>query len=612
MANDVLDPIVKLDELKAKTWYLREEAKAKGDQDSVEKLTQLLIEIHDARVDAVLDALGMIAAKMTEFSNRLAVITQRVKNWPFGGVDDEHFEQQFRDSSLAPNDSEDKGPDEKNLDPESQPTGKGPKVAKGWAEAYQSLWDDMKVRDSFKPAAIAIAKKIVTGQAKYAAAVQGTSIPWWFIGVAHSLECGLSFKRHLHNGDPLTDRTVNHPKNRPVIIQGLPIDWVYSAKDAIDYEDFEKVDDWSLTNVLYNWHRFNGIANEYKTRHIPTPYLWSGTQHYVKGKYVSDHNFDPNAVSKQVGAAVILWALIEIKAVSLVDSEAAKTKKKAAEAVTPVGNPAAAAQDVGSLELDLSKKAFKHLADELDYPGAISEANKGDKAAVKRIQEWLNLHGFVTSIDRDFGSSTAKQLGRFAVANGREAIDTLDEELWALLTAPLRKALAPIPVTPSLEAAVIKVAHQHIAQKPTEIGGENCGPWVRAYMRGKEGEEWLWCAGFVSFMIEQATRDLGVAIDFERQVSVDALVKDAKDANRFIKESEVSSSLLRQSKLGPGYLFVVRKSSSDWTHVGIVETIMSDTFDTLEGNTGGDGGTNGTTAREGNRSYPAKDFIRLL
>ncbi|MGO6676436.1 hypothetical protein [Rhizobium leguminosarum] len=613
MANDVLDPIKELDRLRWDAWHARENAKAKGDKDSAEKLTQLLIEIHDAREDAVFEILGGIAAKLADFAGRLAKIVTRIKSWPFGdGGDDEPHEQQYYDISLPPNDFEDQGPDAPSVDPENPPVGKVPAVAKAWAEAYQNLWDTMDVRDSFKSQALAIAKKIVNGQAKYAAAVQGTKIPWWFIGVVHSMECGLKFSTHLHNGDPLTARTVKYPPNRPAIINGLPIDWVYSAKDAIDYEKLKLVTDWSLSSVLYHWHRYNGIDNQYKKRQIPTPYLWSGSQHYVKGKYTSDHNFDPNAVSKQVGAAVILWALFEIKAVSLGEGQVPTAKKKSSEPVhSLIGNPAAAAQHIASLSLDLSGDAFKHLAKELDYPGEIASGSK-NKTAVKRIQEWLNLHGYTTSIDSEFGASTSKQLSRFAADHGREGIESLNEEIWALLTSPLRKALAPIPAPPSLETAVVNVAKQHITQMPTEVGGNNCGPWVRAYMLGKEGEDWKWCGGFVSFMIEQAARDLGVDIDFKRQVGVDELVDDAKKAGRFIRENEVSTPLLRQSKLSPGYLFVVRETATDWTHVGVVSSLMSQTFDTLEGNTGGDGGTDGANAREGNRSYPDRDFIRLL
>ncbi|NEJ94331.1 hypothetical protein [Rhizobium ruizarguesonis] len=609
MANDVLDPIKELDQLRWNSWHAREDAKAKGDDDSVAKLTQLLVEIHDAREDAVFEILGGIAAKLADFTSRLAKIVAWVKSWPFG-VSTEH-EKQFHDETLPDNDFEDEGPDTAPVEPAPVPAEKVPVVSAAWAENYQTLWDTMTVTDDWQSKAVKIAKDIVSGQAKYAAVVSGTNVPWWFVGIVHSMECGLNFTTHLHNGDPLTDRTQNVPSGRPPVIQGLPIDWVFSARDAITYEKLDKVADWSLPSVLYHWHRYNGINNEYKKRHIPTPYLWSGSQHYIKGKYDLDGHFNPGKPSKQVGAAVLLWALIKIKAVIPGGAGSSAKKKAAAEPPTPIGNPAAAAQHVASLDLDLNGTPFKHLAAELTFPGEL-EVGSTKQMAVKRVQEWLNLHGFVTSIDSDFGPSTQKQLGRFATANGRPAGSKFDDELWALLTAPLRKALAPIPALPSLEAAVVNVAKQHIAQMPTEVGGNNCGPWVRAYMRGKEGSDWKWCGGFVSLMIEQATRDLGVDIDFKRQVGVDELVDDAKKAGRFIRENEVSTPLLRQSKLSPGYLFVVRGTATNWTHVGIVSSVMPQTFDTLEGNTGGDGGTDGPNARKGNRSYPDRDFIRLL
>jgi hypothetical protein len=42
-----------------------------------------------------------------------------------------------------------------------------------------------------------------------------------------------------------------------------------------------------------------------------SPYLWSCTIHYERGKYVSDGKFDPQAVSLQVGCAAILKGLQE-------------------------------------------------------------------------------------------------------------------------------------------------------------------------------------------------------------------------------------------------------------------------------------------------------------
>jgi hypothetical protein len=87
---------------------------------------------------------------------------------------------------------------------------------------------------------------------------------------------------------------------------------------------------------------------------------------------------------------------------------------------------------------------------------------------------------------------------------------------------------------------------------------------------------------------------------------------DAKAAGRLIKEGELSNLSVRISKLRPGFIFVVRASANNWTHTGILLSIKEQTFDTLEGNPGGDGGSDGANARQGNRNFSSKDFIRLI
>jgi lysozyme family protein len=42
---------------------------------------------------------------------------------------------------------------------------------------------------------------------------------------------------------------------------------------------------------------------------IPSPYLWSGTTVYERGKYVADGRFSAIAVDKQIGCAAILKEL---------------------------------------------------------------------------------------------------------------------------------------------------------------------------------------------------------------------------------------------------------------------------------------------------------------
>jgi lysozyme family protein len=596
---------VELERLRARLVEPFQEAKARDDTAEMERLQALAGEIDDALDDLAILQLAMLAKRLEGFREKIEKLKGKALAWPFG--DEEapaDHEKPFVDT-VPQNDFMDEGPDKPPPVADAVVVSTDiPTVSKGWSEAYGDLWESMEVSADWKSTANAICRKIIASQNRYAIAVSGTGVPWWFIAVIHAMECSLRFDQHLHNGDPISHRTKRVPKDRPPA-GSPPFSWEESAKDAVRYQKFDQVKDWSLPSALYHWHRYNGINNEYKRRGIPTPYLWSGCQHYRKGKYVADGVFDENAVSRQAGAAVLLKTLIDLDAVVLKKDQ--KTES----------NPAVATGEVATLDIDTSGADFKHVKAELAYPGLLkngSSTTAKKKTATRHVQEWLNIHDCVTSIDGDFGVSTQTQLRRFQLEAGREPTGELDAETWALLTAPMRSALAMIDhgAAPSLESAVLNVAKQHIAERPVEVGGNNRGPWVRLYMRGREGKDQKWCAGFTCLIVAQAARDLNIDMPFPRQVGVDALVGDAKDTGRYIKESEAGDSTTRKSKIPPGSLFVVRRTSSDWTHVGIVLALKSTTFDTYEGNTGGDGGTDGANARRGNRSYGKKDFLRLV
>ena len=53
------------------------------------------------------------------------------------------------------------------------------------------------------------------GKARYAAVGKPFGIPWHVVGIIHMLEAAANFTTHLHNGDPLTARTVHVPAGRP-------------------------------------------------------------------------------------------------------------------------------------------------------------------------------------------------------------------------------------------------------------------------------------------------------------------------------------------------------------------------------------------------------------
>lgn len=136
--------------------------------------------------------------------------------------------------------------------------------------------------------------------------------PWYWIGCIHMMEGGLNFKTHLHNGDSLRRRTVNVPSGRPPgppdTISGYS--WEMSAKDALYLKGLEKWTDWSISGMLYQAERYNGWGYRmYKNNY--SPYLWSGSQFWTHGKYVSDGKYDPNATSDQIGVAVMLKRMHE-------------------------------------------------------------------------------------------------------------------------------------------------------------------------------------------------------------------------------------------------------------------------------------------------------------
>ncbi len=151
-----------------------------------------------------------------------------------------------------------------------------------------------------------MARRIRANQARYQAVGDPLGIPWRFVGITHALEGSLDFNTHLHNGDPLTALTVRVPRGRPAM-GNPPFTWEESAIDALRIKKLDCNDDWSTSRMLYLLEGFNGYG--YRPLKLPSPYLWSFSSLYEKGKFVADHVFDPDAVSRQCGGALLLQAL---------------------------------------------------------------------------------------------------------------------------------------------------------------------------------------------------------------------------------------------------------------------------------------------------------------
>ena len=173
-------------------------------------------------------------------------------------------------------------------------------------DEYEAEWANCQIRPDKAAAVNNAVARLNANKARYqqvAAAFQG--MPWYFVGIIHAMEAGFRFDRHLHNGDLLTARTIRVPRGRPA--GAPPFDWETSARDALTFEGFDIVTDWSIPHPLYLWERYNGLG--YRFKGLRTPYLWSFSNLYSRGRYVADGVYDPNESSKQCGAAVILKML---------------------------------------------------------------------------------------------------------------------------------------------------------------------------------------------------------------------------------------------------------------------------------------------------------------
>lgn len=188
---------------------------------------------------------------------------------------------------------------------------RAPRLAASLRHEYESLFQTCVVAAARQTEIDRVVGRLVRHRPRYEAAGATTTIPWQFVAIVHQLESGADFERHLHNGDSLSRRTVRVPKGRPR--QGEPpFSWEVSAIDALRLRNIHRLREWSLPSLLYRLEAYNGFGYRMHHREVLSPYLWAGSNHYTRGKYVRDGVWNANAVSTQVGAAVLLRRLAEL------------------------------------------------------------------------------------------------------------------------------------------------------------------------------------------------------------------------------------------------------------------------------------------------------------
>ncbi len=228
--------------------------------------------------------------------------------------------------------------------------------------------------------------------------------------------------------------------------------------------------------------------------------------------------------------------------------------------------------------------------------------------SVKRVQEWLILHGFGVSVDGAYGPATQRGVTGFQEKNALPPHGVVDQATFTALVAPLQRALSPLPPAAMLGGMMAAYANQHLKEHPLEVGGQNRGPWVRTYMEGHEGEEWSWCAGFACFVMRQAAETLDIPLPVNPTFSCDELASRARGAGIFIHGADLTDP---PAQLPPGSLFVHRTAPTDWSHTGILVEAQGETFVTIEGNTNDDGSREGYEVCRRIRNYANMDFVAI-
>ena len=172
-------------------------------------------------------------------------------------------------------------------------------------QANERRWQNAKLTRAFA----SVAKYLVKPDAKarYQAVERYTKVPWFIIAVIHERECAQDWTGSLAQGDPWNKVSVHVPKGR-----GPFGSWEAAAIDALkNCEPYAaRNTDWSPGGALTLLEQYNGLG--YANKGLPSPYIWSGTDQYVKGKYVADRVFDPNKVDGQLGCAGLLLAMMAL------------------------------------------------------------------------------------------------------------------------------------------------------------------------------------------------------------------------------------------------------------------------------------------------------------
>lgn len=443
-------------------------------------------------------------------------------------------------------------------------------------DEYATLWQAMRLRSERLSELNYIYGKLTNpaSKARYQAVETATRVPWYVISIIHDLEAGRRFDTHLHNGDPLSARTVQVPRGRPVA-GNPPFTWEESAKDALEYDHLTEVTHWTVERIAFELEKFNGFGYRNNHPHVKSPYLWSYTNIYTSGKYVGDGAWSERAVSNQCGAMAMLKYMIDKGAIGV-----------AAEGRPPQPEPQPQPSGVPT------------------FPGYYLSDGREDDPNVEIVQRRLRVLGIdAGTVDGDFGANTERAVRLFQARSADEAGEPLEidgivgPKTWGAL---FNSDSAPGPHVPppqslsSLAAAVLDVAADEVGVHEQPLGS-NRGPKVDQYIRttglDPTQDSYPWCMCFVYWCFTQAAQQAGV----QNLVPKNGSVHGAWERSQAKPGVVVVPALAARrdpAQIKPGMVFFIDTGNSHG-HVGIVAANVNSFLETIEGNTNDNGSREG-------------------
>jgi lysozyme family protein len=134
-----------------------------------------------------------------------------------------------------------------------------------------------------------------------------TGVPklWWI--ASFELESSSDYSTSPAQGDPWDRVSMHVPRGR-----GPFKNWFSAAIDAYDLDGLNKVgaENWTWERACYEGELFNGFGPRQHGR--STGYLWSWSNQYTGGKYVSDGIWSSSAVDRQCGMIPLMVALLAL------------------------------------------------------------------------------------------------------------------------------------------------------------------------------------------------------------------------------------------------------------------------------------------------------------